>query len=30
MPCQAVAMLSHEGNSLTPEPTDVAAFRSGG
>jgi microcystin degradation protein MlrC len=29
MPRIAVAMLSHEGNSFTPVPTDLAAFRSG-
>lgn len=29
MPRLAVAMLSHEGNSFTPVPTDLAAFRSG-
>jgi microcystin degradation protein MlrC len=29
MPRLAIAMLSHEGNSFTPVPTDLAAFRSG-
>lgn len=29
MPRIAIAMLSHEGNSFTPVPTDLAAFRSG-
>ncbi len=29
MPRLAVAMLSHEGNSFTPVPTDLAAFKSG-
>lgn len=28
MPRIAIAMLSHEGNSFTPVPTDLAAFRS--
>ena len=29
MPRIAIAMLSHEGNSFTPVPTDIPAFRSG-
>ena len=29
MPRIAVAMVSHEGNTFTPAPTDLAAFRSG-
>lgn len=29
MPRLVIAMLSHEGNSFTPVPTDLAAFRSG-
>jgi microcystin degradation protein MlrC len=29
MPRIAIAMLSHEGNSFTPVPTDLAAFRAG-